>query len=395
MRADTALCLLLIAVSLFLSQPRRSAQALLFSRILAGLVLLAAITISCEYARHFALPTDRLLDLAYGPIPAGRMSPQSAASLALLGLVSLLIRAREPLLAHVADIAVLVLGTLALTILSGYLFGAINLFGVSMHNRTAPHTLIAVALLSYVAYTARAEYGIHSVFLGAGISGKIARTALPLAIVLPFLLVSARVIAIRLHLLTLDYADAIATSALSLGVILFTLFLTWRIDGLEREIRDLSLRDQLTGLYNRRGFYLLAEQALRLARRADEPFSVLFLDLDRLKPINDALGHEVGSELLQTLARLLVDNFREVDIIGRIGGDEFVVAAEGAAAMTSAIARLELATAAFNAQSGLPYTISFSLGSVTARDATESLDEMLGRADKMMYESKRHKKAIR
>ncbi|HWZ51436.1 MAG TPA: GGDEF domain-containing protein [Granulicella sp.] len=394
MRADTAVLLLCGAVSLALSQPRRSARALLLSRLLGTLVFISATIIGLEYAFRFTLPIDRLLDLAYGPIPAhaGRMSPQGAASLALIGFLSVFIRVRKRLLAHIADVAVLVLCMLSLTILSGYLYGAMGLFGLSMDHRTAPHSLLAIALLTFVCYTRRAEYGMHSVVLGAGISGRIARIAMPLAILLPFLFIAARALATRLHLLTPEYANALTSSSLSLGAIISTLFLTWHIDSLESEVRDLSLRDELTGLYNRRGFYILAEQALRLARRDGEVFSVLYLDLDRLKPVNDTLGHEVGSEMLQRIARLLLDNFREVDVVGRIGGDEFVVASRGTAAdVVVAIERLEQATSDLNAHSGLPYTVSFTLGSVTAEDNNESLDTMLNRADKIMYERKHRK----
>ena len=94
---------------------------------------------------------------------------------------------------------------------------------------------------------------------------------------------------------------------------------------LENAIRELSLRDELTSLYNRRGFYVLAEQAYRLAQRAGESFFVLFIDVDGLKKTNDELGHEVGSELLRSIAGLIEHTFRETDVIGRIGGDEFVI----------------------------------------------------------------------
>src|SRR6202012_203275 len=104
--------------------------------------------------------------------------------------------------------------------------------------------------------------------------------------------------------------------------------LTWRISDLERNIQDLSLRDELTKLYNRRGFLLIAEQARKQAKRTETPFAIVFVDLDNLKKINDALGHDVGSELLCDLAMTMTAVFRESDTVGRIGGDEFVVAGE-------------------------------------------------------------------
>ena len=87
-----------------------------------------------------------------------------------------------------------------------------------------------------------------------------------------------------------QYGAAILTSlAAGLSMVLL-LVLVWRINSMEKEIHDLTLRDELTGLYNMRGFYLLGEQTLRLAQRAELPFSVLFIDLDGLKKINDEHG---------------------------------------------------------------------------------------------------------
>ncbi|WP_213803295.1 GGDEF domain-containing protein [Granulicella sp. dw_53] len=396
MRPNTALAMLLSVLSLVLSQPKRSPAELRASRILALIVLITAFTIFLEYASNNALKLGRfnqILDLDFYATHPGRMSPQTAAALTFLGVVMLLLRVRKRLLSHVADIAVLLLGLMTLTILSGYLFGAIHLFGVSMQNRTSPQTLFALCLLTLVAYTRRAEYGFHSVLLSLGIGGKTARLAMPFAIILPFLLEMVRAGSVYLRIIGPQYANAIATSALSIFIVGFTLMVAWRIDSLESAIRDLSLRDELTGLYNRRGFYVLGEQAMRLARRASKPFSVLYLDLDRLKPINDTFGHDVGSEVLQTVAKLLTLVFREVDVIGRIGGDEFVVAGEGSTdGMEIVVERLQLAVAAANTAPGREYSISFSHGYVTRLDAAESFEHMLGRADKIMYEEKRLKK---
>ena len=396
MRRNTALAALLSAVSLVLSQPRHGRRALVTSRTLAVIVLIPSLWIFLEYASNGALKNgilDRLADLDLYAIHPGRMSPQTSVAFALLGLVMLLLRAHKGLWSYVADIAVLLACLLTLTILSGYLFGAVHLFGISMQNRTSPQTLVALCLLTLVAYTRRAEYGFHSILLSVGIGGKTARMALPLAIVLPFLLEALRAGSVYLRLIGPQYANAIATSSLSIFIVAFVLVVGWRIDSLENEIRDLSLRDELTGLYNRRGFYVLGEQAMRLASRAKRPFSVLYLDVDRLKPINDTLGHDVGSEFLRLVSQMLVAVFREVDVIGRVGGDEFVVAGEGSIVdMANAVERLQDAVATANAVPDRLYMISFSLGYVTRHGDKESFEQMLGRADKIMYEEKRQKK---
>ncbi len=94
------------------------------------------------------------------------------------------------------------------------------------------------------------------------------------------------------------------------------------------EIRTLSLRDDLTGLGNRRAFFSQAEQRIRLLERANARFVLVYADLDGLKRANDSLGHEMGDQLLVDAARVLTSTFRQTDLIARLGGDEFVVLAE-------------------------------------------------------------------
>ena len=95
----------------------------------------------------------------------------------------------------------------------------------------------------------------------------------------------------------------------------------------EKVIRNLSITDDLTNLFNRRGFFTLAEQQLQIASRTGREMVLLFVDLDKLKSINDALGHAEGDQALRETATILKNSFRESDIIARIGGDEFVVLA--------------------------------------------------------------------
>ena len=91
------------------------------------------------------------------------------------------------------------------------------------------------------------------------------------------------------------------------------------------EMRNLALRDELTGLYNRRGFFALIEHQLKLAKRKKTGMFLLYADLDDLKSINDTWGHREGDVALIETAKILRKNYRESDVIARIGGDEFVV----------------------------------------------------------------------
>ena len=100
---------------------------------------------------------------------------------------------------------------------------------------------------------------------------------------------------------------------------------------MEEDMRSLSLRDELTGLYNRRGFITLAAQELKMADRLKRGIFVLYADLDGLKAINDTLGHKEGDMAIKDAAVVLKETFRNSDIIGRIGGDEFVIIPIGVA----------------------------------------------------------------
>ena len=175
------------------------------------------------------------------------------------------------------------------------------------------------------------------------------------------------------------------------------LVVVWRINSMEVEIHDLSLRDELTGLYNLRGFSLLSEQALRLAQRSQLPLSVLFIDLDQLKQINDSFGHDAGSAFLVEMAEILRKTFRETDVIGRVGGDEFAVVCHGShVAISIAAQRLQAACTSCNAESDRRFPLSFSIGFATAEEhARQSLKELLTEADRAMYEEKRRKRLER
>jgi two-component system, cell cycle response regulator len=160
------------------------------------------------------------------------------------------------------------------------------------------------------------------------------------------------------------------------------------------EIRTASLRDELTGLYNRRGFTTLAEQQVRFAVRNSRPMALLFADLDGMKRINDSFGHGFGDDALRAMTEVLRRTFRACDVLARIGGDEFVAlgldADHGGADVI--VDRLQNNVAEFNAEAGRPYRLSASTGmAVFDPDQPLELDELLARADSAMYSQKRTK----
>ncbi|HEX2211310.1 MAG TPA: two-component regulator propeller domain-containing protein [Longimicrobium sp.] len=170
----------------------------------------------------------------------------------------------------------------------------------------------------------------------------------------------------------------------------------------EEMLRDLSLHDDLTGLYNRRGLLALAEQQVREAERHGRGFGVVFADLDGLKWINDTLGHPEGDRAIRDAARLIRASFRDADVVARLGGDEFAVLVaseregETGAAMQSATSRLMQSVARYNASGERPFQLSLSLGfSQYDPAAPRSIDMLLKAADEEMYAHKRRKRIAR
>lgn len=159
------------------------------------------------------------------------------------------------------------------------------------------------------------------------------------------------------------------------------------------EIKKLSITDELTGLYNRRGFYMLAQPALRQLARRQERCSILYMDLDGLKLANDEYGHDAGNALLVNAAQVLKQTCREADIVARLGGDEFCVLAQDGGSMESLRQRVRQGMADFNRAHPLECPLQASVGLCNvAVDEDSSLDQMLAAADALMYEEKRQKK---
>lgn len=160
------------------------------------------------------------------------------------------------------------------------------------------------------------------------------------------------------------------------------------------ELRAVSLVDDLTGLHNRRGFLTLAQWQLKLATRKKRYLTLLFIDLDDMKRINDTLGHPEGDKALVDVANILKKTFRESDIVARIGGDEFAILAVDARTASAAtlVTRLETNLQDHNDTAGRNYHLSISVG-ITRFDPEQpcSIEELLARADVMMYQQKRGK----
>ena len=166
-----------------------------------------------------------------------------------------------------------------------------------------------------------------------------------------------------------------------------TVLLTALRQALERE--SLHARaDYLTGAANSRAFYEAAEAVISRLRRYGRPFSVLYLDADNLKQVNDARGHSAGDKVLQATVASLKRTLRTGDTVARLGGDEFIVllaeADRHAAQVVSNRVQVTLRQSV-----GRQYEVTYSMGVLTCLSAPQSVDELIERVDNLMYEAKR------
>ena len=162
----------------------------------------------------------------------------------------------------------------------------------------------------------------------------------------------------------------------------------------EEALRNQTLSDALTGLYNRRGFMTLADLQLKLASRNMRGFWLFMADMDNLKPINDSFGHAEGDRVLVQAADMLKQTFRESDIVARIGGDEFAIGmVEDPESSEMAFSkRLQDKLNEYNMNSGKPYTVGLSMGSVICAPGENlSIEDLMARADSALYEKKKLK----
>jgi two-component system cell cycle response regulator len=167
-----------------------------------------------------------------------------------------------------------------------------------------------------------------------------------------------------------------------------------QLEKAKEEAHRLTLIDDLTGLYNRRGFFTLSEQQWKLADRKNKKLVLLYCDLDNLKLINDNYGHRMGDQALVTVAQLLKSTFRESDIIARMGGDEFaILAIEAETNGERMISRLKekLTETIMSQDIHLPLSISSGYAHYDP-EHSKSIEDVLGEADAQMYEQKESRK---
>lgn len=163
----------------------------------------------------------------------------------------------------------------------------------------------------------------------------------------------------------------------------------------KKKLREMTLRDELTGLYNRRGFYTHAEHIIKVSKRNKDKMILFFIDVDNLKSINDTYSHQAGDDALIDTTDIIKKTFRESDIIARFGGDEFVILARlvKKSLGEKLSARFKRNLNSHNKKNIRPYKLSLSVGVAQCGSKPDiSIDDLLKRADESMYKQKQIEK---
>jgi len=166
-----------------------------------------------------------------------------------------------------------------------------------------------------------------------------------------------------------------------------------RLQDSNRQLYNLAMHDQLTGVLNARAYYQFCDQLIEGANRAGHPYAVLFIDLDHFKSVNDTHGHAAGDQVLKSAASCISGNIRSSDLLGRVGGEEFSVFLPNTALTDAAIVaekiRAAVAAQEIEIASGLRLKISASIGVARNQQPNEKLKEIQQHADIAMYRAKK------
>ncbi len=405
MKALTAIGLLCAALSLLpaLSEaPRRGRR---WAHVgLASVTLVLGLVVLAEYALDWNAGIDELLFVdaagATGIAHPGRFAPTTAANFVLIGAALLAIDARPRRGWRPAELLVLPAILVACMSLIGYTYGIPAFYGPASAAKMALHTAVCFLALGAGIALARPHGHLLRLATTDDPGGVMLRRLGPLAVGVPLLLGWMRLAAGDAGV----FSDRVGTWWLTAATIACFVALIWRVasrlsasDGdrraLQHQLVLLANHDGLTDLFNRHRFDQELARALFVIRRYGRPASVLIIDLDRMKAVNDELGHRVGDQILRAVADVLRREARSSDVAARMGGDEFAVllpetAPKGAAAMAERIAREIRACRVARDDGGEAAWTTVSIG-VAALDADTPADRALLNADAAMYAAKR------
>ncbi|MCG2722863.1 MAG: GGDEF domain-containing protein [Thermodesulfovibrionales bacterium] len=174
-------------------------------------------------------------------------------------------------------------------------------------------------------------------------------------------------------------------ASVRLGFFLVVSYLLTRLRTSLAHEKTLSRTDSLTGLYNTRAFYDFAKTEIQRSRRFKRPLTLGYMDLDNFKTVNDQLGHSTGDVLLQSVAEIIRNNTRAVDISARLGGDEFAILLTETGIESARTVFLKIQEKILEVMQRNSWPVTVSIGSVTYKSPPETVDDMVRKADNLMY----------
>jgi diguanylate cyclase (GGDEF)-like protein len=382
MKSNTAVALIAAAGALLLEW-RNTAKWL--RGLLAGVpVVIGALTL-LEYIAGVNLGIDELLfhDPVQHQYP-GRMAHVSAANLVVIGAALLCLSAR-PRWRKTSQALALTCGLSALLAIVGYLYGVPVLYGSVNYTSMAFHTGVSFLLLSLGTVFIHADVGLAAQFWSTSSGGVVARKLIPLAIVVPIALGAAFVRPqCNFGELRLGLALSVMTSVVSIVSLIASLSRS-----LGTADRD-STTDDLTRVRNRRYFDRRLDGELSRSARSGAPLSLILLDIDHFKSVNDRYGHVAGDGVLQWLASVVQSTLRSSSVFCRYGGEEFaIIVTDSTRQQAMAVAeRVRVAVAQSPwAPENLTITISAGVAEASAADSARSL---VHRADAALYVAKKN-----
>jgi diguanylate cyclase (GGDEF)-like protein len=399
-KANTAICFIACAVALLARL--RSASDLRFRRVadIAATVPVVVGGLSLvEYVFGWNLGIDQLLVddpiVGSGTSHPGRMAPNSAIAFILIGVALLAARNRSGRARRVAQGCTLAALFLVLVALVGYAYGAHVLVGLFSLTRMAIHTITAMVALGVGTLWLTHDGGWLGELTSGGGGGRVARRLLPAALLIPVAVGLFSLSGYRAGFYDPAFGAALMAVAETTSFATLVWMCARSLNDNDRGVK-IAAQDELTGILNRRGFLLHAEERRLVARRLHEDALIVFIDLDGMKTINDQLGHAAGDRALVETARMLRATFRDGDVIARLGGDEFAVFASRATMQTAPwmLSRLDGHLARLNAEPGRDFTLKLSTGVSSCLAADDaSIVALLELADALMYEQKAERRA--
>lgn len=389
MKANTAIAFLLLSGAVCTAGEDRRPVWRRWLAVAAG--ILASLTLF-EYLSGISLGIDEVFFRDSGPyLHPGRMAAISAINFLLL--VTALMLPLSKWGSYVKEALTLLLALSATFAIVGYIYGVPALYGAITSSSTAMalHTSISFLLLAVAFLLIPRQEGFVQVLRGPSIASMTARYILPPATVVPVVLgglfIRSRWSIGHPHLVMA--LSVVSDMVLLVALIWLFALMIRRVETERAVIQRQAETDQLTGIYNRRHFETSLDQEIERARRYSSTLSLLMIDVDNFKQLNDRHGHLVGDRLLYQLTRECESCLRASDVFCRYGGDEFaIIAPETPGPAAIALARRmrqNIGSMGLDDSSG---ALAISIGIAVWEESFKTKDDIIAAADSALYQAK-------